>query len=122
VPSAEAKDAKDAQARAYVDAIPAEHRPLFDRIERIILGTYPDAALTWSYQMPTYVVGKRRLHVATWAHGVSLYGWHHERDGGFTARHPELRSGRGTIRLRPSDAEAVTDDELLALVRSALDA
>jgi hypothetical protein len=36
------------------------------------------------------------------------------------ARHPDLRSGKGTIRIRPQDATGITDDDLDALVRAAL--
>jgi hypothetical protein len=51
---------------------------------------------------------------------VSVYGWQEGRDGGFAARHPELRTSTGTIRLRPDDAAAIGDDELRDLVRAAL--
>jgi len=43
-------------------------------------------------------------------------------DGGFTARHPELRTSKGTIKLRPQDAAAITDDELGGLVSAVLEA
>ncbi|MQA05234.1 MAG: alpha/beta fold hydrolase [Streptosporangiales bacterium] len=112
--------ATDTAARAYVDAIAAQHRPLFDRIHRLVVRAYPDAALGLSYQLPTYRVGRRRLHVGVWKHGVSIYGWDQERDGGFTDRHPQLSSGKGTIRLRPADADDISDDELRGLVESAL--
>ena len=75
-----------------------------------------------SYQIPTYKVGRRRLYVGAWQHGISLYGWRQDRDGGFIARHPELKSSKGTIKLRPQDAAAIADDELLGLVSAALDA
>ena len=52
---------------------------------------------------------------------MSIYGWDQGHDAGFIARHPELRTGKGTIRLRPEDAAAISDDELRALVRAALD-
>jgi uncharacterized protein YdhG (YjbR/CyaY superfamily) len=110
----------DDGVRAYVEAIPPEHRPLFDRLHGLILAEHPDAAVTISYDIPTYRVGKRRLYVAAWAHGLSVYGWGQGRDGGFTARHPELLSGKGTIRLRPADADAVPDVELRALITAAL--
>jgi uncharacterized protein YdhG (YjbR/CyaY superfamily) len=110
----------DDAVRAYVDAISPEHRPLFDRIHRLVMEAHPDATVALSYQMPTYRVGRSRLYVAAWRHGVSLYGWGQGRDGGFTARHPELVTGQGTIRLRPSDAAAIPDEELSALVRTAL--
>jgi uncharacterized protein YdhG (YjbR/CyaY superfamily) len=111
----------DADVRAYVEAIPPEHRPLFDRLHGLILGVHPDAAVTISYQMPTYKVGRHRLYVGAWAHGLSLYGWGQGRDGGFAERHPELLSGKGTIRLRPADADAVPDDDLRALITAALE-
>ena len=110
----------DDAVRDYVDAIPAEHRPLFDRLHRLVLETHPEARVVLSYQMPTYRVGRRRLFLAAWKHGVSIYGWGSSGDGGFTARHPELKTSRGTIQLRPADAAAIPDDELRALVRAAL--
>jgi hypothetical protein len=51
---------------------------------------------------------------------VSIYAWDQSRDGGFVARHPKLKAGRGTIRLRPGDAADITDAEFRDLVRAAL--
>ena len=70
--------------------------------------------------MPTFRAGRGRFHVGIWPHGLSLYGWRADGDGGFLERHPGLRTGRGTIRLRPEDAAGVGDDELRELIRGAL--
>ena len=107
--------------RDYMESIAPEHRPLFDRIHRLVLEAHPEASVGISYQIPTYRVGQRRLFVGAWRHGVSIYGWGQGGDAGFTDRHPELRTGRGTIRLRPEDAAGIGDDELRDLVRAALD-
>ena len=112
----------DDAVREYIDAIAPEHRPLFDRIHRLVLETHPDATLVLSYGMPLYRLGRRRLFVGVWKHGVSLYGWDQGRDAGFLDRHPELKSSRGTIRVRPSDAAGITDDEFRDLIGAALDA
>gem|GEM_PF-702757 len=80
----------DDAVRDYIDAIAPEHRPLFDRLHRLVLEAHPDAAVVLSYQIPTYKVGRRRLFVGVWKHGVSIYGWQRGRDAGFTDRHPEL--------------------------------
>jgi uncharacterized protein YdhG (YjbR/CyaY superfamily) len=106
--------------QAYIDEIPAEHRPLFDRLHRLILQARPDAEVTFSYKMPTYRAGKRRLHVAAWRHGISVYGSQHDRDGGFTARHPQLVTSKGTIQLRAASAAGIGDEEFVSLARSAL--
>jgi uncharacterized protein YdhG (YjbR/CyaY superfamily) len=104
----------------YINGLDSEQRPLFDRVHRLIMTAHPEAAVVLSYKMPTYKVGRRRLHVGAWQHGVSLYGWPQDRDGGFTARHPELKTSKGTIRLRSRDSGAIPDDDILALINGAL--
>jgi hypothetical protein len=122
--STRAQDGRGPQAdqavQEYIDAISPEHRPLFDRLHRLILEAQPDATVVLSYQIPTYQVGARRLHVGAWKHGVSLYGWQQGGDAGFTSRHPELKTGKGTLRLRPEDAAGIADDEFRDLARAAL--
>jgi uncharacterized protein YdhG (YjbR/CyaY superfamily) len=119
-----AQDGHTAQAdqavQEYIEAITPEHRLLFDRLHRLILEAQPDATVVLSYQIPTYQVGARRLHVGAWKHGVSLYGWQQGGDAGFTSRHPELKTGKGTLRLRPEDAAGIADDEFRDLARAAL--
>jgi uncharacterized protein YdhG (YjbR/CyaY superfamily) len=110
----------DEAVRGYIEAIPAEHRPLFDRLHRLILAAHPDVTVALSYRIPTYRVGRRRLYVGVWKHGVSIYGWPQGDDAGFAARHPELRTSKGTIQLRPEDAAGIPDDEFRDLVRAAL--
>jgi uncharacterized protein YdhG (YjbR/CyaY superfamily) len=110
----------DDAVRDYIDAIPSEHRPLFDRLHRLILEVHPDASVVISYQIPTYKVGRNRLYVGVWKHGVSIYGWAESRDAGFTGRHPELITGKGTIRLRPDAAAGIPDDEFRDLACAAL--
>jgi uncharacterized protein YdhG (YjbR/CyaY superfamily) len=111
----------DEKVRAYIDAVGPETRPVFDRIHRLIIETYPDAGLKLSYQIPTFTVGGHRLFVGAWKHGLSIYGWDQGRDAGFLGRHPELKTSRGTIQLRPDQAPQISDDELRALIRAALD-
>ena len=110
----------DPAAKGYIDAIPTDKRAVFDRVHGLVLEVEPAAEVVLSYKMPTYVAGKRRLHVGVWTHGISLYGWREGVDGGFVARHPELSSGKGTLRITTDAAEQITDDELRALIRGAL--
>ena len=111
----------DDAVKTYLDAINPTVRPLFDRIQSVVLEVHPGAETIISYDMPTYVVGDRRLHVAAWKGWVSLCGWDADHDGGLVARFPKASSGRGTLKIAPAMAEAITDDELQALIRGALD-
>ena len=110
----------DDDVREYIESIAPEHRPLFDRLQRLVLETHPDATVVLSYHMPTFRVGGCRLFLGAWKHGVSIYGWGRGGDAGFTDRHPGLKTGRGTIQLRPEDAAAIGDDEFRDLIRAAL--
>jgi uncharacterized protein YdhG (YjbR/CyaY superfamily) len=104
----------------YINAIPPAQRALFDRIHRLILDTCPQADVVFSYKMPTYPLGARRLHVGVWKHGVSLYGWKAAGDGGFTARHPQLHTSTGTIHVRTDTAGGIPDDDFRDLARATL--
>jgi Domain of unknown function (DU1801) len=106
--------------RDYIDAIPAAHRPLFDRLHGLIVRARPDVTVVMSYKMPTYKAGGRRVLLAAWKHGISVYGWRKDDDGGFVERHPKLKTSTGTIQLRPDDAAAIGDEEFLGLFRGAL--
>ena len=112
----------DGRRRAtYLAAINPTIRPLFDRIQSVVLDVHPDVEIIISYDMPTFVVGDRRLHVAAWKGWVSLYGWDADHDGGLVARFPKASSGRGTLKITPAIAASITDDELQAFVLGALD-
>jgi len=111
----------DADVRGYIDAIPAAHRPLFDRLHELVLRARPAATVVMSYKMPTYKAGDRKVLLAAWQHGISVYGWRKDDDGGFVERHPTLKTSTGTLQIRPADAAGISDEEFLGLFRGALD-
>ncbi len=106
--------------QAYLDGIAPEHRPMWDRVERFVREQFPGVELRITYQMPTFVVGERRLPVGVWKHGLSLYGLEAGNDAGLIARRPELSSGRGTVKLPTAQDESFTDAELTATLRAVL--
>jgi uncharacterized protein YdhG (YjbR/CyaY superfamily) len=110
----------DPAVQAYLDGVAPTHRPLLDRVHGVVMDLQPGAELVLRYKMPTYQVGEHQLHVAVWKHGLSLYGWREDRDGGFVERHPEMSSGKGTIRIPLADAGTISDDELRGLIGPAL--
>jgi hypothetical protein len=114
------EDRIDEAVRGYIDDIPAGHRALFDRLHRLILRARPDVTVGLSYRMPAYSADGQRLYLGAWKHGLSLYGWPKDADDGFVARHPDLKTSTGTLRLRPEDAAGISDEELLGLFRAAL--
>jgi uncharacterized protein YdhG (YjbR/CyaY superfamily) len=110
----------DEEVRRYVAGIAAEYQELFGRVNGLILRAYPEAVVKLSYRIPSYWVGKRRLYVGVWKHGLSLYGWPQGNEAGFVSRHPELKTSKGTIQIRLGDAARLSDGELLELVHAGL--
>lgn len=108
--------------QAYIEGIDPARRPLFDRVHHLILHEFPGVDVVISYNMPTYVLGDFRVYVAAWKHGLSIYGWGQGQDGGFTDRHPDLLTHKGTIKLPPKAAAEIADDEFVDLFRHALGA
>jgi len=90
--------------RDYIDGIPAEHRPLFDRLHPPDLEAHPEAAVVISYKIPT--IHGPVVAGSTSARGgmaVSLYGWRHGSDAGFASRHrnsPQASDHSGQARRR----------------------
>jgi len=90
----------DEAVQRYIDAIPKPKRELFDRLQAIILDLYPDAKIEISYKMPSYKVGPRRIYLGVWKRGVSL---HAVDIAPFKARHPAIKTGRGSLNFTLSD-------------------
>jgi hypothetical protein len=107
--------------QAYIDALDPGRRALLGRLHALVLETHPEAEVALAYNMPAYRAAGRRLSLGAWKHGVSVYGWRKDNDGGFLTRHPKLYSGRSTIRIGLRDAQDISDDEFRALLGGALE-
>lgn len=110
----------NAAVQAYIDGVDPTRRPLFDRVHELLLREFPGVDVVISYNMPTYVLGDHRVYVAAWKHGLSVYGWGQGKDGGFTDRHPDLLTHKGTIKLSPKAAADILDAEFVDLFAHAL--
>ena len=69
-----ARDGRRAR-QAHIDRIAREHRPLVDRLHRLIRTAQPDAHPGISYGRLCYRAGARRLYLGAWKHGLSICGW-----------------------------------------------
>ncbi|MGH3005805.1 MAG: hypothetical protein ACRDOS_07895 [Gaiellaceae bacterium] len=84
----------DEAVQRYIDAISAEQKPLFDRLQTLILELYPDAEIVISYQIPTYKARGGQLSLGLWKSGVSLYTTDPQHIEKFKSRHPTIKTGK----------------------------
>jgi len=110
----------DDAVQGFLATLDDGHRAMFEHVDALVREDFPEATLTLAYRMPTYRVGRRRLHVGVWAHGVSLYGWDKDHAAGVLDRHPHLRTSTGTVRLRPADLDTLTEGDVRLLIAAAL--
>ncbi len=94
--------AMDDAVRGYIDATAPERRPCSTASTGSCWEAHPDAEVVLSYKMPTYKVGRHRLYVGVWKHGVSICGLQQGRDAGFITRHPSSRRARGRSSCGPT--------------------
>jgi uncharacterized protein YdhG (YjbR/CyaY superfamily) len=87
----------------YIDAIPPEQRPLFDRLQSLILELYPDAEIVISYQIPTYKAAGGRVSLGLWKEGVSLYTTDPQHIDEFKSQHPAIKTGKASLNFRVTD-------------------
>ncbi len=97
------ENAINPDVQQYIDAVQDERRPLFDRLQALILDLYPDAEVVLSYKIPTYRVRPGWVALGYWKGGVSIYtnGPHHIAD--FKAQYPAIKTGKGSINFRVTD-------------------
>ena len=87
----------------YVAALPADVRPLLERIRGTIRSVVPDVGETISYSMPTFTVdGERLVHVAVWKKHIGVYPLP-EMDDELAAAVEPYRGTADTLRLPLDD-------------------
>ena len=83
------------EALEYLDAVPADRKPLVERLHGLILDLFPEADVDLSYRMPTYRFGDGWVALANQKRYVSLYtcGAHHLVE--FKKAYPGIKTGKG---------------------------
>ncbi len=109
----------DLKVKAYWKDIPDERKERLVQLHEIIMGLYPAAEVSMKYKMPTYQVGDGWVAIANQKHYISVYtcGAHHLEL--FKEKHPEIKTGKGCINLKPSDPLPIED--LQQVIRHAME-
>ncbi len=95
------------EVQRFVDAVPDDRRPYYDKLHALIMGMYPNAEVVIAYGIPTYKAKSGRVGLGYWKGGVSLYtyGAHHLEE--FRGQYPAIKTSTGTINLKLSDSVPV---------------
>jgi uncharacterized protein YdhG (YjbR/CyaY superfamily) len=103
----------------YVAADAGARKKLFLRLERIILGMYPRAAIGIAYGVPTYGTKPARVGLGYWKEGVSFYPYSGSMLDDFRKKYPMIKTTKGAINFNTTDKVPVA--ELKKLIRQAME-
>lgn len=101
------------QVSAYIDALPAEHRPLYDLLHELAINTIPDVMVVFSYSMPAYLGAKDRISLSDGPRGVSLSARVPEPIAAFHVKHPNFKVGKISVLFPPTEEVPVDDVAIL---------
>lgn len=110
------------EVQTYIDAVEDERRSLLLNFQAIILRLCPEAAIKISYQIPSYKVPTGWVFLGYWKQGVSIYTGYSQGLADFRAKHPRIKTGKGSVNFRLKDEIPWQDVETLiadALYRGA---
>jgi len=74
------------EVQDYIDSIPEDRKPLFSKLQSLILELYPNAEVKTWYRMPTFRAKSGWVALANQKHYVSLYTNSAEHIREFTAK------------------------------------
>jgi len=94
----------DPAVTRFIKSIPPLQRPLFDRLQGLILGICPEAEVRISYQVPRYQAPNGRyVFLGLWRQGVSLHAVNFEVIAEFKERYPHIKTGKGSLNFKTTD-------------------
>lgn len=108
----------DESVRSYIETVTDERRQLFDELQALILGIYPDANIVLSYRVPTYKTPSGRVALGYWRQGVSVYTGTRVIPA-FQTAYPALKTGKGSINFKVTDEIPV--EALKAVIKDVVD-
>jgi uncharacterized protein YdhG (YjbR/CyaY superfamily) len=107
------------EVQGYIDSIPEERKPLFNKLKSLILELYPDAEVKMWYRMPTFKVKSGWVALANQKHYVSLYTNSAEHIRKFKAKYPTIKTGTACLNLRLKDP--IPEDAIKGVIEHAME-
>ena len=107
-----------AQIKQYLATVPQNRQLRFKSINALILELYPDADVSFRYNMPTFEWHGGWVALANQKNYISLYTCSAQHLQEFKQRHPNIKTGKGCINFRDKDEIPLAD--LVGVIHSAM--
>jgi uncharacterized protein YdhG (YjbR/CyaY superfamily) len=84
----------------YIQSVSDDRKHLFLRLQAMIYEKYSKVEVKISYGIPKYTHQEGWIYLGYWKKGVSLYTGIVEELAVFKAKHPSIKTGKGSINLK----------------------
>ena len=99
--------------------IPKDRKPLFKKLEALVLGMYPKAEIVYSYGIPMYKASAGWVGLGYWKGGVSLYTNNPKYIAALKKKYPAIKTNKASINLKLTDPFPAA--ELKKVIRGAME-
>ncbi len=109
----------DPSVRKYIEAVKDDRRSLYDQLQAVIFGMYPEAETGITYGIPTYWAKGARVGLGYWGGGVSFYPFGGGYLDEFRAKYPTIKGSKGAINFKVGEKVPLT--ALKKVIRQAIE-
>ena len=103
----------------YIESVPEERKPLFNKLVSLILELYPNADVKMWYRMPTFRAKSGWVALANQKYYVSLYTNSAEHIREFKAKYPNIKTGTACLNLKLKDP--IPGDAIKGVIKHAME-
>jgi uncharacterized protein YdhG (YjbR/CyaY superfamily) len=104
------------EVQNYIVQVTDERRLLFLKLQSLIYNLYPNAVASISYGIVKYSLPSGWGFLGYWKEGVSLYTGYIKALPDFVSKHPQIKTGKGSIKLKLTDE--IPWEDIIAIMHS----
>jgi uncharacterized protein YdhG (YjbR/CyaY superfamily) len=109
----------DDKVKRFIEAVPKERKPLFNKLRVLILETYPKAEVLIWYGILTFRARSGWVALANKKDYITLYTDSPSHIADFKSKYPKVKTGKACINFRAVDP--VPAAEIKRVIRNAIE-
>jgi hypothetical protein len=107
------------EVSAYIDTVSDERKPMYEKLQSLVVELYPDVRIVMTSQIPTYRAKSGWIGLGYSEKGVSLYTSGPQHLADFRKEHPDIKAGKNSVDF--NSTEDIPEEAVRKIIRSAIE-
>ena len=107
------------EVTAYIDTVSDERKPLYEKLQTLVMDLYPEARIVMTAQIPTYRLKFGWVGLGYTDDGVSLYTSGPQHLVEFRKSNPSIKATKNSIEFKLTDD--IPEDDVQQIVKHAFE-